>query len=204
MPVCPHCGTELVYRDRVRRHYRKEGGDKVWFLLRRLKCPHCGSLHRELPDLLAPYKHYLVEIISGVLDGIVKPDDEDTEDYPCEQTMERWRNWLELNRSYIEGYLRSVGYRLLGFGEELKLFWLYRVYRCPSPKAREKYGDGLLHDTDRTYLAWKENDEWQNIELKEIVPDKSNSIAENNEFWSIEFLPIIEQLITGNEAAEND
>ena len=123
---------------------------------------------------------------------------------PCEQTMERWRKWLELNRSYIEGYLRSVGYRLLGFGEELKLFWLYRVYRCPSPKAREKYGDGLLHDTDRTYLAWKENDEWQNIELKEIVPDKSNSIAENNEFWSIEFLPIIEQLITGNEAAEND
>ncbi len=118
-PVCPHCGTELVYRDRIRRHYRKEGGDKVWFLLRRLKCPHCGSLHRELPDLLAPYKHYLSEIISGVLDGIVKPDDVDTEDYPCEQTMERWRKWLELNRSYIEGYLRSVGYRLLGFGEEL-------------------------------------------------------------------------------------
>ena len=76
-------------------------------------------MHRELPDLLAPYKHYLAEIISGVLDGIVKPDDEDTEDYPCEQTMERWRRWLELNRSYIEGYLRSVGYRLLGFGEEL-------------------------------------------------------------------------------------
>ena len=43
----------------------------------------------------------------------------DTEDYPCEQTMERWRKWLEMNRSYIEGYLRSVGYRLLGFGEEL-------------------------------------------------------------------------------------
>ena len=96
-----------------------EGGGKVWFLLRRLKCPHCRKLHRELPDLIAPYKHYLSEIISGVLDGFVRADDADTEDYPCEQTMERWRKWLELNRSYIEGYLRSIGHRLLGFGEEL-------------------------------------------------------------------------------------
>ena len=118
-PVCPHCGCKLVYRDRTRRHYRLEGGEKVWFMLRRLKCPHCGKLHRELPDLLVPYKHYLAEIISGVLNGVVQADDEDSEDYPCEQTMERWKQWLELNRSYIEGHLRSVGYRLLGFGEEL-------------------------------------------------------------------------------------
>ena len=118
-PVCPHCGCELVYRDQVKRHYRLEGGEKVWFLLRRLKCPHCRKLHRELPDFLAPYKHYRAEIISGVVNEIVRPDDEDSEDYPCEQTMERWKTWLALNRSYIEGYLRSVGYRLLGFGEEL-------------------------------------------------------------------------------------
>ena len=96
-----------------------EGGNKVWFLLRRLKCPHCRTLHRELPDLIAPYKHYLVEIISGVLDGVVHSYDADTEDYPCEQTMERWEKWLKLNRTYIEGHLRSVGYRMLGFGKEL-------------------------------------------------------------------------------------
>ena len=32
-----------------------------------------------LPDCLVPYKHYNEETISGVLDDIVNPDDEDSE-----------------------------------------------------------------------------------------------------------------------------
>lgn len=32
-----------------------------------------------LPDCLTPYKHYNEETISGVLDGIVNSDDEDSE-----------------------------------------------------------------------------------------------------------------------------
>ena len=43
-----------------------------------------------LPDMLVPYKHYREETVSGVLDGIVSPDDEDSENYPSEQTMVRW------------------------------------------------------------------------------------------------------------------
>ena len=60
------------------------------FLIRRLKCSSCGKLHRELPDCLVPYKHYASEVISGVLDGIVTPEDDDSADYPCEMTMLRW------------------------------------------------------------------------------------------------------------------
>ena len=89
------------------------------FLIRRLKCSSCGRLHRELPDCLVPYKHYASEVISGVLDGIVSPDDEDSADFPCETTMRRWHCWLEANRLKIDGYLKSTGYRLLGFPMEL-------------------------------------------------------------------------------------
>ena len=67
----------------------------------------------------SPYKHYASEVISGVLDGIVSPDDEDSADYPCETTMRRWHCWLEANRLRIDGYLKSTGYRLLGFSTEL-------------------------------------------------------------------------------------
>lgn len=42
-----------------------------------------------LPDCLVPYKHYNEETISGVLDDIVNPDDEDSEIYPSEKTMLR-------------------------------------------------------------------------------------------------------------------
>ena len=73
----------------------------------------------QLPDCLAPYKHYASEVISGVLDGIVSPDDEDSTDYPCETTMHRWHCWLEANQLRIDGYLKSTGYRLLGFSTEL-------------------------------------------------------------------------------------
>ena len=98
---CPLCGEPLSYRDSCVRIMRLEGGMKRRFLIRRLKCSNCGRLHRELPDCLIPYKHYASEVISGVLDGIVTP---------C---------WLEANRLRIDGYLKSTGYRLLGFSTEL-------------------------------------------------------------------------------------
>ena len=33
--------------------------------------------------------------------------------------MERWKAWLKQNRTDIDGYMKSVGYRLLEYGEEL-------------------------------------------------------------------------------------
>ena len=69
-----------------------------------------------------PYKHYNEETISGVLDDIVNPDDEDSEIYPSEKTMLRWHHWFILNQFNIEGHMKSIGYRLLGFKEELLKF----------------------------------------------------------------------------------
>ncbi|SHJ14753.1 hypothetical protein SAMN02745229_04150, partial [Butyrivibrio fibrisolvens DSM 3071] len=69
--------------------------------------------HTELPDCLVPYKHYDSEIITGVIDGIVTSDDEDSEDYPCEETMKRWILWYKENKERAEGYLRNTIYRLL-------------------------------------------------------------------------------------------
>ena len=84
-----------------------------------MKCNHCERLHNALPDFLVPYKHYAAEIISGVLDNVISADDLDAEDYPCEQTMKRWQRWFNGNQNNIEGNMRSIGYRLLGLGEDL-------------------------------------------------------------------------------------
>ncbi len=88
-------------------------------MIRRLVCPNCHRLHNELPDCLVPYKHYGTETISGVLDGIVTPDDDDSEDYPCMQTMRRWLDWLVQNLANIEGSLRRAGHAILGLGKEI-------------------------------------------------------------------------------------
>lgn len=96
-----------------------EGRERRVYSIRRLKCDHCEKIHRELPDCFAPYKQYSVEIISGALDGYISPEDADSADYPCEATLQCWKYWLIANWLRIDGYLKSMGYHLLGFREEL-------------------------------------------------------------------------------------
>ena len=58
-------------------------------------------------------------MISGVLDGVVTPDDLESEDRPSQASMDLWILWFVLNRLNIEGYLRSNAYRELDYPEEV-------------------------------------------------------------------------------------
>lgn len=89
--LCPKCGGQLRYYDRIRRMVRTKGGDIYWIKLRRLICNDCGTNHRELPNTLLPYKHYEARIVRGVVLGDISSYELDYEDYPCEMTMRRWR-----------------------------------------------------------------------------------------------------------------
>lgn len=51
------------------------------------------------------------------MDEVITQDDLESEDYPCEKTMERWQEWVEHNRLFIEGYIRSIGSVLLNLGD---------------------------------------------------------------------------------------
>lgn len=96
------------------------GGDKEWYLIRRLKCTgnKCGRLHNELPDCLFPYKHYDAGLIEDVADGVVSEEDTETEDYPCDGTMKHWRWWLLQNAKNMEGQVRLAAHRFLEFDEK--------------------------------------------------------------------------------------
>ncbi len=88
--TCPKCGGELKYYDQVQRIVRTKGR-KTWKIpMRRLRCMKCGALHRELPELIFPYKQYEAEVIIGVLEGLITCETLGFEDYPCEMTMIRW------------------------------------------------------------------------------------------------------------------
>lgn len=117
MPKCPCCGSSLRYRDSRMRVRMKEGGEKQYIRIRRLRCsnPECLRYHQELPDCIVPFKHYDSEVISGVLDGIVKEEDLDTEDYPCAATMLRWLIWFQINIPEIEDYIQKSGCDLIKY-----------------------------------------------------------------------------------------
>ena len=105
---CPMCGGVLSYRDTCERIMLLERRERRNYIIRRLKCHHCGKLHRELPDCLVPYKHYAAEVISGTLDGVVTLEDDDSEDYPCAATMKKWHHWLVVNYLRMEEYLKMI------------------------------------------------------------------------------------------------
>ena len=112
MPPCPCCGGKLNYRDarpRIRKH---EGGTADYIYIHRYRCKNCGRYHNALPDCLLPYKHYESDVICGVVDGTITSADMESEDYPSEATMLRWKYWLAFNMAAIECILRSVFYRL--------------------------------------------------------------------------------------------
>ena len=94
--TCPCCGGEIKYYDSVNRIVRTKRRITEIIKIRRLKCQKCGSIHRELPDFIFPYKQYESEIIIGVCEGLITCETLGFEDYPCEMTMIRWKNSLKL------------------------------------------------------------------------------------------------------------
>lgn len=90
--LCPCCGGEIKYYDSVNRIVRTKRRITEIVKIRRLKCLKCGSIHRELPEFIFPYKQYESEIIIGVCEGLITCETLGFEDYPCEMTMMRWKN----------------------------------------------------------------------------------------------------------------
>ena len=89
--VCPKCKGQLKHYDVVKRPYKTKGGKIRSTIINRSKCSMCGSVHREIPEFIFPFKRYEPEVIYGVIEGFITPDILGYEDYPCEQTMIRWK-----------------------------------------------------------------------------------------------------------------
>ena len=89
-----------------------------WYLIEVWKCDDCTEqkYHRALPDFLAPYKHYDIDIITDVIDTVITSDDLGYENYPSDKTMFRWKEWFRQNEEAIERYLLICGARLLAYG----------------------------------------------------------------------------------------
>lgn len=89
--LCSNCGIPVKYYDKVSRIVRTKGRSTTYIPVQRFKCPECGSIHRNLPDYIFPYKQYEADVIIGVIEDFITCDTVGFEDYPCEMTMLRWK-----------------------------------------------------------------------------------------------------------------
>ena len=84
-PICPGCGGLLSGYDHRKRTVIGLDSKKRSFILRRLKCPVCKTIHLELPDLMLPRKHYAAAVIRNAKNGSAG-------DCPADDsTIHRWR-----------------------------------------------------------------------------------------------------------------
>lgn len=94
---CPFCNGELKYYDSVKRIVKTKYGREKYVLIRRMKCCYCKRVQREMPEFIFPYKHYEKEVIIGVVEGLITCETTGFEDYPCEMTMRRWIENIDIS-----------------------------------------------------------------------------------------------------------
>ena len=82
----------MKYRSTTSRIVKFPGGRKIKIQIRVLTC--CGKYKRELPEWLVPYKHYTRDTIEHAIKEDIS-EDLLYEDYPCDMTIMRWRNFVK-------------------------------------------------------------------------------------------------------------
>ena len=109
----------LIFRDYCKRTVRHDDGEAETFFIPRHKCsdPSCGKIHRMLPDFMVPFKHYAEDVISDSIND--SAEQSQVCDGPSAATIDRWKRWTALNATDIDGHLKSIGHRELGFSKEL-------------------------------------------------------------------------------------
>lgn len=117
---CPVCKEgNLVFQDYCSRIVRHAGGKREKIRIPRYRCsnPRCRKIHRMIPDFLVPFKHYTEEVISKAVND--RLDLCTTDDAPSPVTILRWKRWIRLNSTDIDGQLKSIGHRELDYSKEL-------------------------------------------------------------------------------------
>jgi hypothetical protein len=86
---CPVCEHDLFVIGSRKRIGRKPTGERITYIIRRLRCKGCERIHHELPELLVPYKRYEVACFESSLSQ-EQPSDVAADN----STLYRWRVWF--------------------------------------------------------------------------------------------------------------
>lgn len=94
--VCPDCGGVFHPYGTTKRLVRGKRGESKIIFIKRYKCRSCNKVHNLIPYSITPYLRYDNEVISGVIEGFITSDTLGFENYPCELTMKRWKDHLQI------------------------------------------------------------------------------------------------------------
>ena len=101
--ICPVCEHDLFVIGSRERKGRKPSGERITYIIRRLRCESCEKIHHELPNLFVPYKRYEAAGIESVLSH-----EQNSDVAADESTLYRWRLWFAKFSSYWMSCLSAI------------------------------------------------------------------------------------------------
>lgn len=109
-PLCPKCRRKLKVIGTRKRKLIDGSGQRVTYIIRRLRCPLCGKIHHEFPDCFVPYHLICSEVLTHIDDG-------ETSALPFDiQTIIRLSIWWNLFKNYTK-CMNSIGMiKMVNFG----------------------------------------------------------------------------------------
>jgi len=105
--LCPNCSGYLEYHSWVTRLLKDSTSSKSNYNIRVLKCGNAAcptKYHRELPDIIVPYKRYDTQSIEEA----IELDNTDITVAADHSTIYRWRKWFAESMINIMMALLSV------------------------------------------------------------------------------------------------
>lgn len=152
--LCPQCDSPLEYHCRVIRPLKNAAGEKNNYSIRVLKC--CNEAcprkyHRELPDIIIPYKRH----DAATIEEAIEKEEKDMAVEADFSTVSRWKSWFAKEQTYIMMSLVGVA---IALGYDVDLTLLMGIPTIQIIKRLVNRGTGWLQEAARILVnsaRWK-------------------------------------------------
>ena len=108
--VCPVCFSGLFVIGSKHRKVIDQEVVKQTYVIRRLRCKGCKSIHHELPDVIVPYKRHCAETIEQAISEETS-DAVNTVSAISRHTVRRIKKWWNSMSVYFDGIVAAVTFR---------------------------------------------------------------------------------------------
>jgi hypothetical protein len=107
--ICPICGSKLQVIGSRQRHLIDRAGDRQTYVIRRLRCSECATIHHELPDLMVPYKRHCTDTIERAV-TLESDSAANSNRYSC-YASKRIGKWWGTLSTYFAGVIASLNFK---------------------------------------------------------------------------------------------
>jgi hypothetical protein len=109
--VCPICSSNLKTIGSKQRKVIEQDGSKQTYVIRRLRCIKCKTIHHELPDLIVPYKRHCLSTIELAISTKQGSSLITSSSTTASYTIRKIKTWWNVVSVYLMNIINSLKFK---------------------------------------------------------------------------------------------